>query len=136
MTTRWAVAIRLTGHSDRTDHADHAIRPDQADQAANQTAGRAPAMPWNSGVVTDLIWAQALPTDGLDHARATHDPPDDAEILLLLRATSDTQALCAASQLYIRAQCGPVLRGWTIRSLDVLPLADLLGAPNAQDLPH
>ena len=104
MTGRWAVAVRL-------------------DPVADSTRS------WMPEVVVDLIWARAQVADGLDHVRATTDLMDYPEIALIVRAASDADALQTATRLWAQVRSSPVLHGWTVRSVDVLPLADLMRAP-------
>jgi hypothetical protein len=82
----------------------------------------------NPAIIVDLFWAQASPSDGVDHVRAVVEAPANVIVLLILRAASAMTALEAAARLCAHAAQSPSLRGWAVQNLDVLPLSELITA--------
>ncbi|MGF1426179.1 hypothetical protein [Kitasatospora sp. LaBMicrA B282] len=104
MHTRYAVAARLTG-----------------------PPVRHPApLPPQPATVVDLLWAHATAADRLDHVRVrTPEPAGGLELLVLLRAETDADAILTADDLLGRAARSPALSGWHADGFRVLPLAAL-----------
>lgn len=82
----------------------------------------------NSAVIADAVWALAASADHLDHVHvARPEVAGRLAIVLILRADSEVDALLRADLLGGRLLKAQLLRGWTLRDVDVLPLARLLG---------
>ena len=103
MTARYAVAVRLA------------------------PAGRDLGFDLNPETVVDLIWAQAVPDDRLDHVRTRGigDMPA-LEIVLILSAEDVIDAVLRARRLYDRVLRSPLLRNSELEDLDAIALADVL----------
>ena len=67
----------------------------------------------SAAVITDLIWAYALPADGVEHLRVRLSDRL-ASIVIFVRAAGPDQALIKADGVVRRAARSPGLRGYEI----------------------
>jgi hypothetical protein len=84
---------------------------------------RAGAETSNPEIVTDILWAAAIPEDHLEHIRARHGPDGrDIHVALFHDYIGCELVSDIALRLCLRAVTGaPVLTGWTAFSLERAP---------------
>ncbi|MEZ0106326.1 hypothetical protein ABH920_000307 [Catenulispora sp. EB89] len=86
-------------------------------------------------IVADILWAAAVPADGLEHIRARHGPTPTAIDLALFHIGSEAETVAdIALRLCRRAiDAAPALAGWTATRI---PLGTHYDAVQTEQVPH